>query len=95
MSDIISAKNRVILKPQPTQKNKSGLELPTADKDMPQIGVVYKMGVDKPPLPMKIGDTVVYEKYLTNRLYIPQLGEELDFIKYENICAVIPKKEND
>lgn len=92
MSKIIPAKNYVILRPK-EEKTPSGLDIVKHDKDMPQIGTVYKIGKGKLPLVMKVGDTAIYQKYMTNKTFIAQLGEEFDFIKFENIVAVIPEKK--
>lgn len=95
ITKIIPAKGYVILKPLETQKLASGIELGTNDKDMPQMGVVFKIGKppkDGYPIDLKEGDTAVYQKYMTNKTYIAQFDTDFDFISFQNIVAVIPKE---
>lgn len=90
MKTILPAKEWIILTTT-KQETKSGLDVPTAQKDAPQIGTIYKIGKGTPPVPMKVGDIVVFKKYMGNKMFISEVGEELDFLPFEDIMAVIPK----
>lgn len=89
---IIPAAKFIILKPT-IQKTLSNLDIPAGDKDMPVTGTVYKIGKGKLPMPIHIGDMVIFKKYLTNKVYIAEIGEELDFVRFEDVVAVLPKKK--
>lgn len=86
--NIIPAKNFVILT-IPQQETKSGLVAPTTTKDTPQVGTVYKIGAGTKPVPFKVGDTLIFKKYMGDRKFIPQIGEELEFIPFDDIVAVL------
>lgn len=94
MIDITPAEKFVILTivQQPTL---SGLEVPSSTKEKPQIGTVYKIGKGKLPLPLKIGDTVIFKKYMGDRKFIPQLGKEFDFIPFDDIVAVLTETKTE
>lgn len=91
---ILPAKNYIILKPV-ISKTSSGLEVPMGDKDMPVTGEVFKIGEGKLPLDIKIGDLLVFKKYLSNKIYIPELGEDFDFVRFVDCVAVIKKEGKD
>ncbi|MBE7077002.1 MAG: co-chaperone GroES [Clostridiales bacterium] len=61
--------DRVILKPEQTNKSVSGLVLPDTHESKPQIGVVVAVGDgvtfdgEKTEMLVKIGDKVMYQKY--------------------------------
>lgn len=94
MRTITPAKEWLILKTA-KQETKSGLDVPNAQKDAPQIGTIYKIGKGTPPVPLHVGDVVVFKKYMGNKMFIPQIGEDLDFLPFEDIMAVIPMGETE
>lgn len=91
---IIPAKNYVLLKPLGAQKTKSGLYAPTSDEKKPEMGVLFKIGKGTPPVEMKIGDTVIFKRYMANEIPIPALGGEVvNPIAFEDIVAVIKEED--
>lgn len=89
MTQITPAKNYVLLKPVGSTPIKSGLVLPDAQDKKPELGIVYKIGKGTLPVPMKVGDTVVHKKYMSNEMDIPSLGMKLNPVAFEDIVAVI------
>ena len=83
---ITPAKNIVILR-SVRQKTKSGLEAVETGKNAPEIGEVVDFGKGTPPIAIHKGDTIIYMKYMENKVFIPQIGEEFNFIEFKNIVA--------
>lgn len=93
--------NRVLLKPltkdevmSQQKKNNFGIILPDNDKkEKSEQGIVVAVGEGEMvegkriPVSVKVGDTVVFSKYGYEEIEID--GEELYFIKEDNILAVI------
>lgn len=92
MKGITPAKETVILRAVKLT-TKSGLEAIETGKNAPEIGEVIMIGKGTPPVPMKVGDTIVYKKYMENKVYIPQAGEELNFIEFKEIVANLGKQK--
>lgn len=86
METVKPAKEIVILKAKRLE-TKSGLESVETGKNAPEIGEVVAIGKGVPPIKIEIGDTVVYRKYMDNKVYIPQVGEELNFVDFKEIVA--------
>jgi len=86
------AKNTVILRATKL-KTKSGLESIETGKNAPEIGVIVKIGTGTPPVKIAEGDTIVYRKYMENKVYIPTEGEELNFIDFKDIVANLGKQK--
>jgi len=64
-----------------------------SEKDQPEIGKVLVVGKstkkNDPPIKMKEGDIVAYRKYGESKFYLG--GEEVMFINFDDILAVIKK----
>ncbi len=91
MESIIPAKNIVILK-SVKLTTKSGLESVETGRNAPEIGEVVRIGKGILPVKIKVGDTVVYRKYMENKVYVPQVGEELNFIDFKELVANLGKQ---
>jgi|WetSurMetagenome_2_1015567.scaffolds.fasta_scaffold612812_1 co-chaperonin GroES (HSP10) len=90
---ILPARGYIILKTI-QQTTPSGLEVPTTDESMPVVGTVYKIGEGKLPLPVVEGDILVFKKYLSNKVYLAEIGESLDFVRFVDIVAVIKEEDH-
>jgi co-chaperonin GroES (HSP10) len=88
MEDLNPSKEVVVLEDAGAQKTKSGLDLPTQEgKSKPEIGRVVAFGLGTQPVPFKIGDKIVYRKYMDNKI---QVGvKSYNFIDFKDILAVI------
>lgn len=83
---LIPAKNIVILK-SGEDKTASGLAIVNDKKEKPETGVVFKIGNGKKPVPFKVGDRIVYRKYMENTTSIE--GVNYNFIDFKDIIGVI------
>jgi co-chaperonin GroES (HSP10) len=84
------AKNVIILR-SASLKTKSGLQAVESEKNAPEIGEIVAIGLGTPPLKISIGDIIVYRKYMENKVYIPKVGEELNFVDFKEIVANLGK----
>ena len=88
--ELIAAKEVIICKNLVGSTTKSGIVVMDDEKSKPELGVVMVIGSGElPSIDLKIGDTVVFRKYTDNRIFID--GEELNFIKFEDILGVVRK----
>lgn len=85
------SKNIVVLQ-KISLKTKSGLEGVDTGKNAPEIGKIVLIGSGKPPVKISAGDVIVYRKYMENKVYIPEAGEELNFIDFKEIVANLGKQ---
>lgn len=88
MANVQPAKNTVIIR-EVTHQTKSGLQAVETGKNKPEIGEVIAIGKGELPLVIKVGDKIIYRKYMANQVYIPIVGEELNFIDFKDIVGVI------
>ena len=91
--DITPAKQIVICE-QPENKTAGGLTLNIGGDDdkkdkPPELGLVIKIGAGKKPIEFKVGDTIVYRRYMDNRIEIG--GREYNFIGFTDIIGVLSK----
>lgn|SRR3990167_2197905 len=83
----------ILLEPQEAETTTaSGIVLPDASGEKPQIGTVLAVGNDeitdsgaKKPAPAKVGDKVVYKKWGGNEIKVD--GKEYIFVKFDDILA--------
>ena len=88
--ELIAAKEVIICKNLVASTTKSGIVVMDDEKSKPELGVVMVIGSGElPSIDLKIGDTVVFRKYTDNRIF--RDGEELNFIKFEDILGVVRK----
>lgn len=92
---IIPAKKYVLLKPLGDKKTKSGLVIPETQEQKPEMGIVFKIGKGEPPVDLKEGDVVIYKKYMANEITIPELGEKINPIAFDDIIAVIKEEKSE
>lgn len=83
----------VIKKVEAEETTKSGIVLPGAAKEKPQMAEVVAVGpggvVDGKEIKMevKVGDKVIFSKYSGNEVKID--GEEYTILKQEDILAIV------
>jgi chaperonin GroES len=83
----------VIKKVEAEETTKSGIVLPGAAKEKPQMAEVVAVGpggmVDGKEVKMelKVGDKVIFSKYSGNEVKID--GEELTILKQDDILAIV------
>jgi len=84
----LKAARKVVICEQPHNKTASGLVIP-GDKDTkePELGVVVEIGEGKLPVPVEVGDTIVYRRYTDNRITIS--SKQYNFISFKDIMAVV------
>ena len=87
MSKTLPAKNIVICTNPPAETSKSGLVIPKDDKARNEVGKVYAIGKGKLPIDIKVGDKIIFMKYVDNRVDVG--GEEFNFISFKDICGKI------
>lgn len=95
MTTLIAPPGKIILRKY-TQTTKSGIEVPEAQKGESQLGIVYAFGEhlkNDPRLVLAVGDKVIFKKYVSNALYIPELDDKFDFLEYSDIVAVISEEK--
>ena len=86
--------DRVVIKrDEAEQTTASGLFLATESKEKPQTGIVLAVGEGYrkknggfTPLPVKVGDKVLYGKYGGNEVKVD--GEEVLIVRADDIFAV-------
>lgn len=84
----------LLLEPQEAETTTaSGIVLPDASGEKPQIGTVLAVGADeitdsgtKKPAPVKVGDKVIYKKWGGNEMKLN--GKDYMFVKFDDILAV-------
>ena len=79
------AAKTIICTPVKVERTKSGLIIVADEREKPEIGVVYAIGSGKLPVPLKVGDHVVYRKYSDNKVTIET--SEFNFIRFEDVVA--------
>ena len=86
--------DRVVIKRvEAEETTKSGIVLPVAAKEKPQVAEVIAVGpgglVDGKEVKMelKVGDKVLFSKYAGNEVKIE--GEEVTILKQDDILAVV------
>ena len=67
--------------------SEKGLYLSTNKKEKPELGKVIAIGKGELPVKVKVGDTIVFQKYSENVIMVR--GKEFNFIKFEHILAVL------
>ena len=86
--------DRVVIKKfEAEEKTASGIVLPTADKEQPQMAEVIEVGpggmVDGKEITMelKVGDKVIFQKYAGTEVKIE--GNEYTILRQSDILAVV------
>ncbi|WMM24110.1 co-chaperone GroES [Tissierella sp. MB52-C2] len=82
----------VIKKVEAEEKTKSGIVLPSAAKEQPQMAEVVAIGADitndeKKKDQIKVGDKVIFSKYAGTEIKVD--GEELNILKLSDILAIV------
>ena len=85
----------VVVEPQEAQKQTtSGIYLPSASEEKPQMGTVIAISDSYTSengtvvkCPVKIGDTVLYKKWGGNEIKVG--AQELQVLKYEDLIATV------
>lgn len=85
----LHAAKKIIICKQPDNKTVSGLSLAEDEKgkSVPELGVVKVIGTGETPLPVKVGDTIVFRRYADNRISVK--GEQYNFIRFRDVMAVV------
>lgn len=84
------AKQIVICKTAKSDTTKSGLVTHQSATNKPEVGVIIEIGSGELPVEMKVGDKIAYRRYTDNKILIA--GEELNFIKFDDVLAVVETK---
>ena len=96
MIKLLTPDGKIVLK-QYTPKTNSGIiEVPTGEKEQSRVGIVYDFGKPRkedPQLTLKVGQKIIFKKYVSNSLYVPEFDEKFDFIEYDDVCAVMLEEE--
>ncbi len=82
--------DRVVLKMvEAEEKTASGIVLPGAAKEKPQVANVVEVGpgTEKVKMEVKVGDKVLYSKYAGTEVKVD--GQELIIIKKADILAIV------
>ncbi len=85
----------VVVEPQEAQsQTASGIYLPTAGEEKPQVGTVVSISDSfvnehgtKVTCPVKVGDHVLYKKWGGNEVKAD--GKEIQVLKFEDLIAVV------
>lgn len=77
------------------QQTASGIYLPSAGEEKPQVGTVIAVGADSVndhgvavKAPVKKGDSVIYKKWGGNEVKLAD-GKEVQLMKFEDIIAQV------
>lgn len=86
---IEAAKKTVICTPVPEDKTSSGIVLAQDDdkEKKPEMGIVYSIGKGHIPVPMEIGDTIIFRRYASNHVYVK--GTSFNFVDFGDVVGVI------
>ncbi len=82
--------DRVLIKRlEAEEKTKSGIVLPGAAKEQPQLAEVLAVGpgTDEVKMEVKKGDQVIFSKYAGNEVKLD--GEDLILVSQKDILAVV------
>lgn len=91
-NEAIVPEGKIVLKKY-LQRTKSGLDVPEPQKGESRIGIVEAFGAPRdkdPKVTLTVGQRIVFKKYVSNSLYIPDYDGTFDFIEYDDICWVLP-----
>ena len=80
---------KVVICEAEASTTETGLELAQGEEKKPELGKVVAIGIGKKPVVFEIGDTIVFRRYADNRILVR--GKEYNFIRFEDIVAVLPK----
>lgn len=79
--------NRVLIEVKTTtEKTKGGIVIPQQAQEKTQEGIVVAIG-DSPDIKVKVGDTIIYDKYAGTEIKIND--KEHLLLKADDILAVI------
>ena len=82
--------DRVVIEPAVAeQKTASGIIIPDTAKENPQQGTVVAVGpgTKDNPIPVKVGDTVIYGKYAGTEFHLD--GKDYMIMRENDIIAII------
>lgn len=92
---IIPAAGYILVEPaEAQQQTASGIYLPSAGEEKPQMGTVLAVGeatyVDGREVksPVKKGDSVIYKKWGGNEVKLAD-GQEVQLMKFEDVIATV------
>lgn len=96
IKNIVPLAGYVLVEPaEAQQQTASGIYLPSAGEEKPQIGSVVAVGADTVTeqgvavkAPVKKGDAVIYKKWGGNEVKLAD-GKEVQLMKFEDIIAVV------
>lgn len=91
MAKLRAPEGKIILEKFISQTD-SGLEVPEGAKGESRIGIVHSFGKprkDDPKINLVKGMKLIFKKYVSNTLYVPQIGGNFDFIEYDDIVAIL------
>lgn len=82
----------VIKKIEAEEKTRSGIVLPSAAKEQPQMAEVIAIGVEvendeKTQGQLKVGDKIIFSKYAGTEIKVE--NQEVTVLKFSDILAVI------
>jgi co-chaperonin GroES (HSP10) len=85
---LIPSKEILICTNPAETKSKSGLIISSDEKSKkPEIGIIYAIGIGDLPLPVEVGDKIVFRRYSDNRIFVD--GVEYNSIGFKDIVGVI------
>lgn len=96
VKNIVPLAGFVVVEPAEAQtQTASGIYLPNAGEEKPQLGTVVAVGEDTVnehgvavKCPVKKGDSVIYKKWGGNEVKLSQ-GKEVQVMKFEDIIAMV------
>jgi len=86
------AKNIVVVQNSGTSTKQLIRPVIENDRALPEIGEVFLIGLGLRPVDFQVGDSIAYRKYTDNFIIID--GKKFNFIKFDDILAVIVKEED-
>ena len=96
LKNIVPLAGYLLVQPaEAQQQTSSGIYLPSAGEEKPQLGSVVAVGADTTnehgvavTAPVKKGDTVIYKKWGGNEVKLAD-GKEVQLMKFEDIIAQV------
>lgn len=85
------AKNIVVVKNSGTSTRSNIVAVNSDGSSVPELAEVISIGKGIKPVDFSVGDRITYRRYTDNKIKID--GFEYNFIKFDDILAVIDKKE--
>jgi co-chaperonin GroES (HSP10) len=96
MLKLIAPDGKIILE-EYIEKTPSGMDVPPRQGE-PRVGIVYAFGnpkKDDPQITLEVGQKVCIKKYVSNPLFLAELGKSFIFVDFDDITAILVEDKSE